>query len=164
MAATPDLGRWPHRPYRNAGKIGQIRPTVTPCCNQLGTGGIHTVSMAMMVVAQKCILLVLGLAQVALAQQSASSPRIICTQPTTKIVKMVRPKISPDAKNIFGQVSVRAEIDKTGKPSSVKILSGHPILAAAVLAAVRQWRWKPLRLNGEAVEAETTITVNFEPK
>jgi len=56
---------------------------------------------------------------------------------------MVRPKISPDAKNIFGPVSVQAEIDKTGKPSGVKILSGQPILAAAVLHAVRQWRWSP---------------------
>jgi TonB family protein len=75
---------------------------------------------------------------------------------------MVRPKIPPDAKNIFGFVSVQAEIDKTGKPSSVKILSGHPILAAAVLDAVRQWRWKPLKLNGVGVETETTITVKFE--
>jgi periplasmic protein TonB len=77
---------------------------------------------------------------------------------------MVRPKISPDAKNIFGPVSVQAEIDKPGKPSSVKILSGHPILAAAVLNAVRQWRWRPLKLNGVPVEAETTISVKFEPK
>jgi TonB family protein len=77
---------------------------------------------------------------------------------------MVRPRISPDAKNISGPVSVKAEIDRSGRPSSVKILSGHPILAAAVLDAVRQWRWKPLKLNGVAVETETTITVNVEPK
>src|SRR5437868_13967768 len=119
----------------------------------------------MMSTVQKCILLVLGLAQVALAQQSAGhSPRITCTLPTLKLVKMVRPKISPDAKNIFGPVSVQAEIDKTGKPSGVKILSGHPILAAGVLDAVRQWRWKPLKLNGVTVETKTTITVKFEPK
>jgi len=64
----------------------------------------------------------------------------------------------------LGLYLVQAEIDKTGKPSSVKILSGHPILAAAVLEAVRQWRWKPLKLNGMGVETETTITVKFEPK
>jgi len=119
----------------------------------------------MMATVQKCLLLAVGLAQVALAQQSAGhSPRIICTPPTLKVVKMVRPKIPPDAENIFGLVSVQAEIDKTGKPSSVKILSGDPILAAAVLDAVRQWRWKPLKLNGVGVETETTITVKFEPK
>jgi len=81
-----------------------------------------------------------------------------------KVLKMVRPTISPDAKHLFGMVSVEAEIDKKGKPSSVRVLEGHPILATAVLEAVRQWRWKPLKLNGVAVEAETTITVNFEPK
>ena len=56
------------------------------------------------------------------------------------------------------------EIDKAGRPSSVKILKGHPILATAVLEAIKQWRWKPLRLNGVPVEAEDTITVNFEPR
>ena len=118
-----------------------------------------------MATVQKCMLLALALAQVAFAQQSAGNfPRISCRPPTLKIVKMVRPEISPDAKNIFGPVSVKAEIDKSGKPSSIKILSGHPILAAAVLDAVKQWRWKPLKLNGVAVEAETTITVNFEPR
>jgi outer membrane biosynthesis protein TonB len=30
--------------------------------------------------------------------------------------------------------------------------------------AVKKWYWKPLKLNGVAVEAETTITVNFEPR
>ncbi len=68
----------------------------------------------MMATVQKCLLLAVGLAQVAWAQQSAGpSPRIICTPPTLKVVKMVRPKIPPDAKNIFGLVSVQAEIDKT---------------------------------------------------
>ena len=59
---------------------------------------------------------------------------------------------------------MEVEIDKVGKPTSVKILKGHPILAAAVLEAVKQWRWKPLTLNGVPVEADSTITVNFEPR
>jgi len=29
------------------------------------------------------------------------------------------------------------------------------------IEAVRQWRYKPYILNGEAVEVETTIQVNF---
>jgi TonB family protein len=98
-------------------------------------------------------------------QQSTNHPpRIICTPPTVKVLKMVRPTVSPDAKNISGIVVVEVEIDKAGKPTSVKILKGHPILAAAVLEAVKQWRWKPLRLNGLPVKADSTITVNFEPR
>jgi len=83
-----------------------------------------------------------------------------------KVLKMVRPTLPPDAKarNIFGKVSVEAEIDKTGKPSSVKVLNGDPALAAAVVEAVKKWRWEPVRLNGVRVEAVTTITVNFEPR
>ena len=51
-----------------------------------------------------------------------------------------------------------------GKPSSVEVIKGDPALAKAVLEAVKKWRWKTLKLNGAAVEAETTITVTFEPR
>jgi TonB family protein len=114
---------------------------------------------------QKCAFLsLIAFGQIAFAQQSTPhSPKIIC-KPTLKILKMVRPNVSPDAKNILGTVTVKAEIDKTGRPSSVRILKGHPILAAAVLDAVRQWRWEPVILDGLPVEAETMITVNFEPR
>jgi TonB family protein len=79
---------------------------------------------------------------------------------------MVRPTYPPDAKDrwITGGVAVEVEIDKTGKPASVKVLKGDPVLAAAVVEAVRKWRWKPLKLNGVLVEADTTISVNFEPQ
>ena len=49
-------------------------------------------------------------------------------------------------------------------PSSVKILKGNPVATYAVVMAVKQWRWKPLKLNGVAVEAVTTIAVNFEAR
>jgi len=32
----------------------------------------------------------------------------------------------------------------------------------AALAAVEQWRYRPYVLNGETVEVETFITVNFK--
>jgi protein TonB len=41
------------------------------------------------------------------------------------------------------------------------VVSGNPILTQAAIAAVRQWRYEPTRLNGEPVEVETEITVNF---
>ena len=101
----------------------------------------------------------------AVAQQNASHPtRIICTQPTMKVLKMVKPTYPPvaTASHITGMVVVEVEIDKNGKPSSIRSLKGHPVLAVAVVEAVKQWRWKPLKLNGLAVDAVTTITVNFE--
>jgi outer membrane biosynthesis protein TonB len=39
---------------------------------------------------------------------------------------------------------------------------GDPVLAKAALEAVRQWRYKPYYLDGEPVEIQTQITVNFK--
>ena len=62
---------------------------------------------------------------------------------------------------IQGTVVLHAIIDKRGKVAELHTLSGHPSLAPTALEAVRQWRYKPYLLNGEAVEVETTIIVNF---
>jgi len=77
---------------------------------------------------------------------------------------MVKPTLPPDAKpsDVVGVAAVELEIDKAGLPSSGKILNGNPVAANAVVLAVKQWRWKPLKLNGVAVEAVTTVAVNFE--
>ena len=107
------------------------------------------------------------LSAISAAQRTTSHPpRIICTPPTLKIVKMVRPTIPLDAKlsDVVGVAAVEVEIDKAGMPSSIKILKGNPVAANAVVMAVKQWRWKPLKLNGVAVEAVTTIAVNFEAR
>jgi len=79
---------------------------------------------------------------------------------------MVRPTLPPDAKpsEVVGITAVEVEIDKEGMPSSIKVLKGNPVAAKAVVMAVKQWRWKPLKLNGVAVEAVTTIAVNFEAR
>ena len=41
------------------------------------------------------------------------------------------------------------------------MVSGHPLLVRAAIEAVRQWRYRPYVLNGEPVEVETQVTVNF---
>ena len=81
------------------------------------------------------------------------------------MVKMVKPVFPPEAKGkgIYGTVAVEAEIDKEGKPTSVKILAGDPALSGVVVEAVKRWRWKPYKLNGVAVEVDTRITVTFDP-
>jgi TonB family protein len=104
------------------------------------------------------------IAPLVVAQQRESRPlRIICTPPTMKVVKMVEPTCPPGVK-ASGIVAVEVEIDKTGKPSNIKVLKSNPLLVGAVIQAVKQWRWKPLRLNGEAVETVITITINFEAR
>lgn len=60
-----------------------------------------------------------------------------------------------------GQVVLRAIIDRDGRITSLTVVSGHPMLIAAARSAVQQWRYRPYLLNGQPVEVDTQITVNF---
>lgn len=75
----------------------------------------------------------------------------------------VPPKYPKDAiaKGIEGIVRLRATIDRKGNVAKVRVLEGDPILAAAAVKAVKRWKYRPHLLNGEAVEAETAITIQF---
>jgi protein TonB len=52
-------------------------------------------------------------------------------------------------------------IGRDGSIRNLQLISGPPLLVAAALDAVRQWRYKPTLLNGEPVEVITEIAVNF---
>jgi protein TonB len=65
------------------------------------------------------------------------------------------------AMHLAGTVYLRAIISTGGAIRQLEVISGNPILANPALQAVRQWRYQPTRLNGEPVEVETLITVNF---
>jgi len=43
----------------------------------------------------------------------------------------------------------------------LRVKSGLPLLALAAIDAVKQWRYRPYLLNGEPVEVDSLITVNF---
>jgi protein TonB len=62
---------------------------------------------------------------------------------------------------IQGQVSLSAIISRDGWIENLQAVNGHPLLVQAAIDAVRQWRYRPYMLNGEPVEVETQITVNF---
>jgi protein TonB len=79
------------------------------------------------------------------------------------LIRPVQPIYPPLAKNarIQGTVVLQAIISKQGMIEHLQALSGPPMLVPAALEAVRQWRYRPYVLNGEAVEVETQVTVNF---
>ncbi len=56
---------------------------------------------------------------------------------------------------------LQAVIGKDGTVHDLRLLSGHPMLLPAAIEAVRQWRYRPYLLNGEPVEVDTQINVNF---
>jgi TonB family protein len=62
---------------------------------------------------------------------------------------------------VQGAVNLQALISREGTIQELQILSGPSILAAAAREAVRQWRFKPYLQNGQPVETQARITVNF---
>jgi protein TonB len=79
------------------------------------------------------------------------------------LVRKVPPQYPPLARQarIQGTVILQAEISKEGNIINLQLVSGHPMLAPAAIEAVKQWKYKPYLLNGEPVEVETTVQVNF---
>jgi protein TonB len=75
----------------------------------------------------------------------------------------VDPQYPPLAKqaHIQGTVVLHAVIGKDGHVQGLQVVSGHPMLSGAAISAVKQWRYKPYMLNGQPVEIDTNITVNF---
>jgi TonB family protein len=69
----------------------------------------------------------------------------------------------PDAKaaRVEGTVEMKAIIGKDGHVKDLVVVSGPEILQPAALEAVRQWVYNPYLLNGEPVEVDTRIVVNF---
>jgi periplasmic protein TonB len=79
------------------------------------------------------------------------------------LVRKVNPNYPPLARQarIQGQVILRAVISKDGSIENLTLVSGHPMLAPAAIDAVKQWKYKPYLLNGEPVEVDTEVLVNF---
>jgi len=80
------------------------------------------------------------------------------------LIKKVQPNYPASAlrMHVEGPVQLLATIGKSGNITAVKTLSGEATLARAALDAVKQWKYKPYYLNGEPVEIQTQITVNFK--
>jgi len=81
----------------------------------------------------------------------------------SKLIHVVEPEYPSVAKQarITGNVVLRITVDESGSVSSVQVVSGHPILVPAAVAAVRQWKYSPTILNGEPVPVIANVTVTF---
>ena len=79
------------------------------------------------------------------------------------LIHRVEPIYPPLARtaHIQGPVLLAAVIGKDGSMTELRAISGPPMLVRAAIDAVSQWRYKPYILNGEAIEVDTQITVNF---
>jgi protein TonB len=80
------------------------------------------------------------------------------------LLKRVQPRYPAQAMQmrIQGPVQLQATISKTGDITNLKVVSGEGVLGRAAQEAVKQWKYKPYYLNGEPVEIQTQILVNFK--
>ena len=60
-----------------------------------------------------------------------------------------------------GRVELHAIISTDGSIQSLEVISGDPLFYQSALQAVREWRYRPTILNGQAVEVDTHITVIY---
>ena len=76
------------------------------------------------------------------------------------------PPVYPDSakrNHVEGTVLLHAIIERDGTIHLLRPMNAcDPDLAIAAIQAVRQWKYKPYLLNGDPVEVDTTITVNFQ--
>jgi protein TonB len=95
----------------------------------------------------------------------ATPQRVRVSQGVTSglLTRRVNPTYPPLARTarIQGKVLLQAQISKNGDIQNLQVISGHPMLIQSALDAVKQWKYRPYLLNGEAVEVDTTIEDNF---
>jgi TonB family protein len=60
-----------------------------------------------------------------------------------------------------GSVVMRAVISKDGSVEHVQVIQGHRLLRGAAKSAVRNWRYRPYKINGVPVDVATTVSVDF---
>src|SRR6266702_2200247 len=79
-----------------------------------------------------------------------------------KVVAPVYPKLAWTAR-IYGDVLIDAAIDASGNVARVKVISGHPMLTSSALQAIRQWKYRPLLVEGKRLGFSTSIHIHFDP-
>jgi periplasmic protein TonB len=82
---------------------------------------------------------------------------------SAKMLRQVQPVYPAIAKtaHVQGTVILHAVISKDGTIEELQYVSGPALLMKAAMDAVHEWRYSPTMLNGEPVEVETTISVEF---
>jgi len=110
--------------------------------------------------------------QNAAASISASSSRLVgALQPVSLTQdlaeKLLLEKVLPSypvqavQARLQGPVVLEAWIGRDGAIRDLKLVRGSLLLGKAACEAVKRWRYRPYIMNGQAVEAQTFVTVDF---
>lgn len=85
------------------------------------------------------------------------------TQMERRLVSRVEPIYPSQARSehIQGDVRLRVRVAADGTVEDVNLVSGPPQLVGAAIAAVKQWRYRPVISSGHPVAVVTTVNVPF---
>ncbi len=91
----------------------------------------------------------------------ATHPASSIASPT--LLHRVQPEYpkTPRGGRVQALVIVEAYVNEYGDVTNARILRGHPTLNCAAIKAVRQWRYKPLVVDGEPTPFLLTVTMDF---
>jgi TonB family protein len=80
------------------------------------------------------------------------------------LIERVSPRYSADARarHLQGTVQIRALVGPDGVPRGLARLSGDPTLAQIAIDAIALWRYAPATLDGDPVESEVIVPVDFQ--
>ena len=80
-----------------------------------------------------------------------------------RLLHRVEPVYPPLAQRalVQGVVILEATVDRGGRVDEIRVLRSHSLLDDAAVAAVREWVYEPLMLNGQAQPFVLTVTLSF---
>jgi TonB family protein len=94
---------------------------------------------------------------------AAQSVWLAAPQAETLLLSRTEPQYPPEAlaAHRAGNVVLEVQVAENGSISSIRTLSGDPILATAATEAVRTWRYKPHRQHDRPTRFQTDVTLSF---
>jgi TonB family protein len=118
------------------------------------------------------IVVALLLSSAAYSQQDQASPKPDTRKVQSDVLQPVQlihkndPIYPPEAKakRIKGTVVVEFVVDKEGNVTNASMVSGPPPLRDTVLAAIKEWKYKPATLEGKPIEQKVQVRFDFENK
>jgi TonB family protein len=88
--------------------------------------------------------------------------RVEPAEANRNLIKKIAPMFPLMGKlGIGGTVVLEATISPEGKVSTIKAISGHPMLISSVIDAVRQWEYKPFLRGGQPIAVITRVEWTF---
>ena len=98
-----------------------------------------------------------------LVSPATAQVRVSAAEMAERIIDQVPPRYPQEAREarIQGTVLLDVVIDDAGLVTDLSVITGHPSLAPAAAVAVRQWRYDPYTIEGQAVAVETTVNITF---